>query len=257
MHPSGYGTNNFNIIFVFKYRLPPNYKKTLKKQVDPSYSKAPKRLGRLRSIQHLFAVINVTDATTTLRHLLHVNPLGKTISSDVILTTGPTLTAQIQLLLERWADIIQAVCRNRLLVLHQFNYSACFWNVNSLAKDDTVEYKDKCRIISSHAQKGPVLLAETRWGTQAGGMRLAQAIGGSNVFSNPAVLVDTHGLSGGVAIVVPTHWMPGKLHWEIIVPGYVASLTREFQEHSQTWVVAYLRPGYQRDPSQMGYGMAS
>ena len=64
------------------------------------------------------------------------------------------------------------------------------------------------------------------------------------VYSSPANLEATGGYSGGVAIVVPTHWMPGLLTSETVVPGYVLQITKQYQQQSQTWTVAYLRPGH-------------
>ena len=74
-----------------------------------------------------------------------------------------------------------------------------------------------------HLRQGPVLLAETK-AAATWASRMMHQLGGAVVYSSPAVKTDL-GLSGGVAIILPSHrW--GILHQvKEIVPGYVLQVT--------------------------------
>ena len=53
-------------------------------------------------------------------------------------------------------------------------------------------------------------------------------------------------MSGGVAIIFPSHWHPGQFKKHELVPGYAFLVTKSMQAEEQGWLVLYLRPG----PSQ-------
>ena len=102
--------------------------------------------------------------------------------------------------------------------------------------------KTKLRKVKYAAGRGVVMLAETRW-DQVTPMLLMQDIGGSRVVSAPSIITEAGGRSGGVAMIIPSHWYPGTVTSRVIVPGYVLQVSRAYQSITHHWVVAYLRPG--------------
>ena len=151
----------------------------------------------------------------------------------------------------------------RVPLIDYHNKRCMMWNLASLRDLKSVAAANKLRIIACHLQHGPVLLLETK-ADSTWEQRIMTQFGTVRVASTPAVQVpldapserlspdntpqgfveqqSISGPRGGVAIISPSHILPGSCSTRILVPGYAVQLTLQCADSSVTYVAAYFRP---------------
>lgn len=147
---------------------------------------------------------------------------------------------------ETFDNSVEVLFKFRLQI--QQNKVSCLktvttWNVSGWwPNHNTMD--TKLKNIRRYLRKGPVCIQETRW-TNAMATGLQQRIPGIRVYSSAALVTDNGGLSGGVAILVPTSLQ--VIQVAEYVPGRILGVHVETRS-SKFWLFSvYLHPGSKRD----------
>ena len=130
-----------------------------------------------------------------------------------------------------WVQAIDTITfRNRCDALYQYrmkirqNLLACLrnlvsWNITGWWPSN-IGYDRKLALVRRYVKKGSVCLQETKW-TTGMACSMQHKIPGARVIDAPAIETDAGGVSGGVAVIVPSSFtvqetcivVPGRVPW--------------------------------------------
>ena len=168
------------------------------------------RFARLRDWSTLLSLFPTVNIATLDQLFVGIRDGGvnNTLVGLIVPSANSPIPSKLTFLISCLAEKVLQRRTERLPVVHAFATYAMYWNLSALKDITTEVYKSKIRIIRKHIASGPVLLAETKW-DEAHPMRLAQELSGAVIFSSAAVSTQ-NGCSGGVAILIPSHWQPSS-----------------------------------------------
>ena len=117
------------------------------------------------------------------------------------------------------------------------------WNITGWWPSN-IGYDRKLALVRRYVKKGPVCLQETKW-TTGMACSMQQKIPGARIIDAPAIDTDAGGVSGGVAVIVPSSFTVQETC--IVVPGRVLG-ARIQSRVSQLWIFSiYLHPVTKKD----------
>ena len=154
-----------------------------------------------------------------------------------------------------WMQAIDTTTfRGRCNALYQYrmqirqNLLACVrnlvsWNITAWWPSN-IGYDRKLALVRRYVKKGPVCLQETKW-TTGMACSMQQKVPGARIIDAPAIETDAGGVSGGVAVIVPSSFTVQETC--IVVPGRVLGV-RIQSRVSQLWIFSiYLHPVTKKD----------
>ena len=105
--------------------------------------------------------------------------------------------------------------------------------------------KAKLRKIKYWLTKGIVCLQETKW-SEEHAQQLTNKWGTIQVVHSPAQLTDANGLSGGVAILIPTMLFGTAVSIDIPIPGFAIQANTCIRGATRAFASVYLPPQQNR-----------
>ena len=129
--------------------------------------------------------------------------------------------------------------------LHGKTFAIYSWNVTGLQDMQTPIGKSKLRKIKFWLTKGIVCLQETKWSDEHA-QQISNMWGTIQVVHTPAQSTEANGLTGGVAILIPTMLFGAAVSIDIPIPGFAIQANTCIRGAIRAFASVYLPPQQNR-----------